>query len=221
MTYSISDAHSRGRKVVLYDRPPKHFHRASPEEIHEVCVLIPTQGFFINFFAFQLFLRLNLDKSLPTSGLTLLTETKRSPSSSSPSIPPNLRSDRPAVVVSSTSWTPDEDFSILLDTLAMYEQRAQAHDVQLTTTLPKLLVIVTGKGPLRDSYMQKINELQKTWKWVRCVSLWLEAKDYPILLGSADLGVSLHSSSSALDLPMKVVDMFGCGLPVCALNFGW
>jgi beta-1,4-mannosyltransferase len=156
---------------------------------------------------------------------------------------PRKRDDRPALVVSSTSWTPDEDFSILLAALARYEQRAEVVNKKKPGTLPKLLCVVTGKGPLKEKYMSEVGRMQTGkaggdgWKWVRCVSLWLEPEDYPLLLGltsssswwcyissnagSADLGVCLHSSSSALDLPMKVVDMFGCGLPVCALEFAW
>jgi len=140
-----------------------------------------------------------------------------------PRVPmPNLRTDRPALLVSSTSWTPDEDFSILLEALDLYEKRTMQLASSQSTShgrLPKLLVIVTGKGPLKEKYMEEVGKLQKSWKWVRCISLWLEPEDYPILLGSADLGVCLHSSSSGLDLPMKVVDMFGCGLPVCAIDF--
>lgn len=146
---------------------------------------------------------------------------------------PRLRHDRPALVLTSTSWTPDEDFNILLEALTIYEQSAR------NKTLPKLLMLVTGKGPLKEEYMKKILKLEaeEGWEWVRCRSLWLEPDDYPTLLGmsssqvmliiiydfvgSADLGVCLHSSSSAMDLPMKVVDMFGCGLPVCALYFDW
>lgn len=38
-------------------------------------------------------------------------------------------------------------------------------------------------------------------------------------LGSVDVGISLHQSSSGLDLPMKVVDMLGADLPVIGRDF--
>ncbi|XP_032113953.1 chitobiosyldiphosphodolichol beta-mannosyltransferase isoform X1 [Sapajus apella] len=119
---------------------------------------------------------------------------------------------RPALLVSSTSWTEDEDFSILLAALEKFEQLTlDGHN------LPSLVCVITGKGPLREYYSCLIR--QKRFQNIQVCTPWLEAEDYPLLLGSADLGVCLHTSSSGLDLPMKVVDMFGCCLPVCAVNF--
>lgn len=78
---------------------------------------------------------------------------------------------------------------MLLYALRVYEKRAKRLPETGLNTLPKVLMIVTGKGPLRDAYMEKVTKLQmdEQWESVRCVSLWLEAADYPLLLGEPGL----------------------------------
>ena len=64
------------------------------------------------------------------------------------------------------------------------------------------MFLVTGKGPQREAYRRRMKSLDL--RRVAFRLLWLEAADYPLLLGSCDLGVCLHMSSSGVDLPMKV-----------------
>ena len=44
-------------------------------------------------------------------------------------------------------------------------------------------------------------------------------EDYASLLGCCDIGVSLHVSSSGVDLPMKGLDMIGAGLPLLSVKY--
>ncbi|KAI8946280.1 family 33 glycosyltransferase [Xylaria longipes] len=121
------------------------------------------------------------------------------------------------LIVSSTSWTPDEDFSLLLDALVSYCKPPPSSSSSSCTPTP-ILAIITGKGPQKAHYTSRIETLQKSGDLhnVRILTAWLSMADYASLLRSADLGVCLHMSSSGVDLPMKVVDMFGSGLPVAA-----
>ncbi|KAH7145822.1 family 33 glycosyltransferase [Dactylonectria estremocensis] len=123
------------------------------------------------------------------------------------------------LIVSSTSWTKDEDFGLLLDALVSYASPTADEGTVVDTPLP-VLAIITGKGPQKEFYLEQIKKLQDEGKLpgIRVITAWLSTRDYASLLACADLGVSLHKSSSGVDLPMKVVDMFGAGLPVAAYS---
>lgn len=102
-----------------------------------------------------------------------------------------LRRDRPALLVSSTSWTPDEDFSVLLDAVARLESRAASG---AAPSLPFVVVVVTGKGPEKARYVERMRAMRLSR--IALCTAWLDPEDYPVLLGSADLGISLHTSTS-------------------------
>ena len=114
-------------------------------------------------------------------------------------------------IVTGTSYTPDEDIFMLLDALHMLD------DYLSRTVGTQVVCFITGKGPMRLQIEMRIKSLALKHIVICCV--WLKYTDYPKLLASCDVGISLHSSSSGLDLPMKIWDMFGCGLPVFALDY--
>jgi len=120
---------------------------------------------------------------------------------------------RPAIIVCPTSWTSDEDVSILIRAAARCDEMARAGK-----SFAELLILITGRGALRDQYQEEIRKL--TLRRIHLHTMWLAAEDYALLLGCADLGVSCHRSASGIDLPMKIADLFGAGVPVCALDYG-
>jgi beta-1,4-mannosyltransferase len=122
---------------------------------------------------------------------------------------------RPAIIVCPTSWTLDEDISILIQAAVRCDEIARQRSAD---GFGELLILITGRGPLRDRYEREIRKL--TLHRIHLRTLWLVAEDYARLLGSADAGVSCHRSASGIDLPMKIADLFGAGVPVCALNYG-
>lgn len=122
-----------------------------------------------------------------------------------------------AMAVSPTSWTADEDFDLLFEAVSICEALIRDQEVS-GAPLPDFLILLTGRGPLRQHYERLM--ASRTASRIHLRTVWLEAGEYPKALAAADVGVCLHRSASGLDLPMKVADMFGAGIPVCALNYG-
>ena len=110
------------------------------------------------------------------------------------------------IMVSATSWTEDEYFPIMLEALPVLDLK-----------LEKTLLLITGKGSGRLGFENEFRKINL--KNIDLVTGWVTASDYPYFLKCADLGISFHSSTSGLDLPMKLVDMLGANLPVVAYDF--
>lgn len=202
---------------ILYDRPPKHFKPLSLREKHNFFLKMkhqipafksPTEDYFGSN------PKTKFDRS--ETRYTISDVVNKNVIISKPK--------RPAIIMSSTSWTADEDFSMLLDALKRYDltrtNQLVTEDLSSEAAkhcLPDLVCVITGKGPLKSYYEKKIKACK--FEHIEIVLPWLTALDYPKMVASCDLGISLHSSSSGVDLPMKVVDMFGCGIPVLAFNY--
>ena len=116
------------------------------------------------------------------------------------SLPRAATANPKLVVVCPSGWTADEDMGLVLDA------------VELLGT-HHLEIHLTGDGPTRRELMPRMAALG-------IHTGYLPEADYRALLARTDLGLSLHRSSSGLDLAMKVVDLFAAGVPVCAFDYG-
>lgn len=221
---------------VLHDRPPSFFGPTPISRRHELFLRLKDQmddWKVIKKYERATGIRLRDDGTETLFTVAASSSSKKEKGAGDQTIQSRTE-QRPALLVSSTSWTEDEDFGVLLQALELLDTRWSSSSTlsspspttrsksgssgkQQLGSHPFLLVIVTGKGPMKQLYEERIRTLDL--QHIAIATMWLEAPDYPLLIGAADVGVCLHSSTSGIDLPMKVLDMYGCHVPVCALGF--
>jgi beta-1,4-mannosyltransferase len=130
-----------------------------------------------------------------------------------------IHSPNVGFVVCPTSWSEDEDFDLVIEAVSRLEDRVRGWEAAAPRRrFPDLAILVTGDGARRARFERRFAGLPA--RRVQLRARWLEPADYPNVVACADVGLSLHRSSSGLDIPMKVADLFGAGVPVCALDYG-
>jgi beta-1,4-mannosyltransferase len=122
-------------------------------------------------------------------------------------------------IICPSSWTEDEDFDVVIDAVRHLEDRIRGWEALAPSRrFAQLLILVTGDGARRAEFERRFAGLPA--RRVHLRTRWLDPDEYPRVVGSADLGLCLHRSSSGLDIPIKIADLFGAGVPVCALDYG-
>ena len=117
----------------MHDRPPAHFHRALPAEAQGALGRLSKE------------ITPPVPPSFDLQSLGVASSSK-----------PNVSTPRPAFLISSTSWTADEDFAPLLTALDTYQTALSSGQ-----SLPKLFVLITGKGALRAAFERQVAALRE------------------------------------------------------------
>lgn len=140
------------KALTLYDKPHERFQPLKIEDKHSFFLKL-AQNYKLN------------EIQSDNSDNTVFTESINGQI--------QMRQNRPALIVSCSSWTEDEDFQILFKALQNYQKDING--------LPNLICILTGKGPLRQHYENLFQS--ENFQNIKIKFLWLEAQDYPLLLG--------------------------------------
>ncbi|EKX72670.1 hypothetical protein BEWA_012290 [Theileria equi strain WA] len=132
------------------------------------------------------------------------------------------KKERPVFAITSTSFSSDEDLGMLISAVKKYDEiyansyREYILDGGLLH--PQLILIITGDGFKKSLFKDLVSRVRLRNTIVRFA--FIKSNDYFNFVGSADFGISMHTSFSGLDLPIKIITMQGCGLPVISYKYG-
>lgn len=188
--------------IVYHDYALAEFHQRTIKEMYEVFNLVFSDKF-------QEF-RERYNPIIIKEADSLIEEKERTLS---------YAKQRPVVGISATSWTSDEDFDLFLLAIIKCEDKIMKLSPSKFAKFPTVYIFITGRGPLRKIFEEKLkNHILKIFKISTC---WLSRENYIKLLGSVDFGISLHTSTSKIDFPMKIIEMLASGLPVLSYDYEW
>lgn len=128
-----------------------------------------------------------------------------------------IDSEKTLIAVCPTSWTEDDAFDLLLDSVHQLDELISESNLNSIPAV-QCLIIITGKGTRKEEF---IDQIEKThWKYSKITTTWLSIQDYSSLIKNADLGVSLHDSASGYDLPIKLADFQSVQTIPVLLDYG-